>query len=111
MYGPAYFELPSAFLGMSRSWIAYVGPPVMMSVANVREMPYATSAQVTGAPVSQVSPSRRVKAQVLAPSVAVPVSVAMSGTSVVLTLGSVEYLKATRLRVMVALKNARSSPV
>jgi hypothetical protein len=38
---------------MSSIEIAYVGPSVMMSVANVRETPYFTSAQVIGEPSSK----------------------------------------------------------
>jgi hypothetical protein len=40
LYGPGYFEVwPSASYGMSRYAIAYVGPWLMTSVANVRETP------------------------------------------------------------------------
>ena len=49
----------------------------------MREVPYLMSAQVTGSPVSQVTPSRMVNCQVLPPLETVPVSVAMSGTRVV----------------------------
>ena len=64
----------------------------MTSVANVRETPYLTSSQVIGSPVWKVTPSRRVKAQVLPPSVAVPRSVARSGVSEVPSTGSAENL-------------------
>ena len=96
---------------MSSIEIAYVGPPVMMSVAKVRETPYLMSAQVIGSPVSNVAPSRIVNAQVLPPLVAVPVSVARSGTMDVPSVASFENLYAVSVRKIVPEKNARSSPV
>ena len=78
--------------------IAYDGPPVMTSVAKVREVPYFTSAQVTGEPSWKVAPSRMVKAHVFAPLLDVPVSVARSGTMLVPSVGSAENLYAVRVR-------------
>ena len=53
----------------------------MTLVANVRETPYFTSAQVIGVPSSKVTPSLSVNVHVFAPSEGLPVSVARSGTS------------------------------
>ena len=53
----------------------------MTSVAKVREMPYLTSAQVTGLPSCHLASSRIVNFHVLPPSDMVPVSVARSGVS------------------------------
>jgi hypothetical protein len=50
------------------------------------------SAHVIGAPSWKVTPSRRVKAQVLPPSLAVPMSVARSGVSDVPSAASGENL-------------------
>jgi hypothetical protein len=44
-------------------------------------MPYLTSREVIGRPVSNRTPSRSVKVQVRPPSGVVPMSVARSGTS------------------------------
>ncbi len=83
---------------MSSSEIAYVGPSVMTSVANVRETPYLMSSQVMGVPSSNVTPSLRVNVQVFAPSDDVPVSLARSGTRPVATSPSGLYLYAVRVR-------------
>ena len=61
----------------------------MMSCANVRDIPYLMSAQVTGEPSCQVGPVFMVKVQVLLPLLALPVSVARSGTSLLSPLSMV----------------------
>ena len=72
---------------MSRYAIAYVGPSVMTSVANVRETPYLTSSQVIGEPSSHVDAvTERERPGLAAVGIAVPVSVARSGTSVLASL-------------------------
>jgi hypothetical protein len=53
-------------------------------------MPYLTSREVIGWPVSNRTPSRRVKVQVVPPSGVVPRSVARSGTSSAVRPGSEE---------------------
>jgi hypothetical protein len=53
-------------------------------------MPYFTSREVIGAPVSNRTPSRRVNVQVRPPSGVVPRSVARSGTSSPVRPGSAE---------------------
>ena len=70
----------------------------MTSVANVREMPYLKSSQVTGLPSSHVTPSRIVNSQVFASSDMVPVSVAMSGIPVTASAGSSVIGNVTRPR-------------
>ena len=72
--------------------MAYVGPPLITSVANVRDTPYLTSSHVTEDPSCHVRPSRNVNVHDVASALAVPVSVAMSGTSVFAWSGSGEYL-------------------
>ena len=65
--------MPSGWRGMASTASASVGPPLTTSVAKVREMPYATSSQVTGLPSCQRTPSRRVNDQVLRSLLGVPV--------------------------------------
>src|SRR5690349_3321121 len=99
---------------MSRYCMAYVGPPAIsppLVDAKMREMPYARSLQVTAEPSCHLIPSRMVNDQDLKSALGVPRSVAMSGTSVVPTVGSFDRLYASSDRVVVAPKNARSSPV
>ena len=70
----------------------------MMSVAKVRETPYLTSAQVIGVPSWNFIPSLRVKDQTLPSSVAVPMSVAMSGTRAPASLSSSDSAYWTSVR-------------
>ena len=67
-----------------------------MSVANVRDTPYLTSAHVTAAPSSNVTPSLIVNSQVWLLFDARPVSVAMSGTIEVPLAGSGRFETCTR---------------
>jgi hypothetical protein len=60
----------------------------MTSVAKVRDTPYLTSSHVTGEPSCHFMPLRSVNFQSLPPFIGVPVSVAMSGTSVLASLAS-----------------------
>src|SRR4051794_14130229 len=96
---------------MSRYAIAYVGPPVITSVANVRDTPYLMSSHLSAEPSCQLNPSLSVNDHDEASAFGVPVSVAMSGTSVVPSAGSGEYLYATSALVRVAPNSARSSTV
>ncbi len=59
------------------------GDPMPISGSQARETPNFTSALVIGAPVSNATPSLRVKVQVFPPSLGLPVSVARSGTILV----------------------------
>ena len=71
----------------------------MMSVAKVRETPYLMSAQVTGVPSWNATPSRRVNDHSVASAFGVPVSVAMSGTRVTPSgPGAYLYCVSVRLR-------------
>ena len=76
--------------GSSSSSTTRVGPPTTTSEANERSMPYFTSREVIGWPVSNRTPSRSVKVQVVPPSGVVPRSVARSGTSSSVRPGSEE---------------------
>ena len=80
-YGPLYTDEPSSADGISNIEIAYVGPSVITSVANVRETPYLISSQVIADPSSNVTPSRSVNSHVLLSFDARPVSVAKSATT------------------------------
>ena len=97
--------------GCRGSEIAYVGPSVMTSVANVRETPYLTSAQVTGVPSSNVTPSRSVNDHGVASSFGVPRSVAMSGTIVGAVGAVARTCTASACAWCSPVKNAMSSPV
>ena len=71
----------------------------MTVCAKVRETPYLTSAQVIGEPSSNLEPSFSVKAQVLPPSVGLPVSVARSGTTLPAATPSLLFAYAVSVRV------------
>src|SRR6476620_12804452 len=66
---------------MSSSWRAYCDPPVIRSVAKVRDTPYFTSAQLTNRPSCQGASLTRAKIHILPPSCATPVVVERSPTS------------------------------
>jgi hypothetical protein len=68
----------------------------MTSEAKVRSMPYFTSRDVIGRPLSKRTPSRRVKVQLRPSSEGVPRSVARSGTSWSVFPGSEEYVTSVR---------------
>ncbi len=65
---------------MSSRSMAYTGPSVTTSWANVRETPYATCSQVMAEPSSHVASSRSVNSHAVASSLGRPVSVARSGS-------------------------------
>src|SRR5665811_425115 len=71
----------------------------MTSVAKVREMPYFTSSAVTGLPSCHLRPSLSVNFHVLPLSVTVPVSVAMSPTSLGTSVSEVVAVHVVRVRV------------
>src|SRR6476469_746149 len=66
---------------MSSRWRAYCDPPVIRSVAKVRDTPYFTSAQLTNRPSWQGASLTREKTHILPPSCATPVVVERSPTS------------------------------
>src|SRR5450631_3063048 len=83
---------------------------MIWAVANVRDIPYFTSAQVTGLRSCHVSPSRKVKLHVLPPSATVPVFVARSGARAGNVSCRVGGAHAVRVRWNTRPSNAISAP-